>query len=283
MAHELIQPTHPSEALQGYGIVLLNHGGSTVSQDTGRDARDLTTRFGIPTFAIDRPGTARWWPDRELAHFLSTPKGYKAEMAELGDTVNAELAEAGVERALIMGRSAGGLGALALTAANVVTSQVAVYAAEPVGCKQQTVANGRRWYGLYRDIERKIQNTEPDVVRPRPPGLGPLASLGRLASMARDNATDRFHSGKVWASDAATSYMQTIAEAQPAIDMTVDFAGFSMMVDNKGYDQLNSGLADIRPGIHLERVPHTTHASFDNREFIAKRVDLVFNRLLEAS
>ncbi len=283
MAHELYEPTQPNEALEGYGIVLINHAGSTVAQDTGRDAADLRKRFGVPVLAVDRPGTGIWLRDSVLAEYLSTPAGYVAEMAGLRGAVNGTLSEAGVERSLVMGRSAGGLGALALTTAAVIESQVAVYAAEPVGCQQRTIAEGRQWYKKYGHVQDEMQATVPNLVQPNPPGLGPIAGIKRLVNMGPDNWVDRFHNGAIWASDAATRFMYGIAGTQPDTDMTVDFAETSMMVTPEQVDHLTKTIPPTRTGLHIESVPLTTHASFDNREFMADRVRLVFDRLLATS
>lgn len=280
MAIEFFKPIDYDADLEGCGIVLFNHAGSRVAQDTGRDARYMADAHGVPVVAVDRPGTAMWHKDEQLAEQLRTLVGYVGRIALLAPAINATLDSLQVQRSLIAGRSAGGLAALAMAESGAITTQKSVYAAEPVSSNQPTtVEEGRRWYSQYSRNQERHRRDNPLTILPEPAQLGLAAALSRLAYMGPDNLYDRYHNGQIWASDAALRYIQDIAINMPEVDINVDYAYLSMVTSPDIRHSLTDNLGHNFPNAHIEQVPNTTHASFDNRSLMARRMQPVLERM----
>lgn len=255
------------------GIVLFNHFGATVSQDTGRDARVMADTYYLPVIAVDRPGTAGFMPNRELAGELSNPNGYLAHMAQLGKDIDRQVECLGIARLIAAGRSAGGLGALALARSETVTSLQAVFAAEPVGCEQLPLDEGKKRYSDYLKQQKELvdESASEELVKPLPPGLSLFPMIGRGLSIPPAMLFDRFHNQKLFASDTALQYAAYIAEELSLIDTTLEFAEHSMVATPEVYERDILPIAGLREGgtpFEVKKPAGTVHSSFDNREYM---------------
>ncbi len=188
------------------GLVLFNHLGSTVSQYTGRDAQFIADRFGIAVIAADRPGTHGIIPSAGRAETMSDPEGYSDEVAKVGELVNTHLEKIGIEKTIVAGRSAAGLGALALTACQVIESQRALFVAEPVGCEPMSVEEAKGRVKQYANYQKKLQTTGPNIIKPVSDDLPLSKRLSRLVHMVLDYKFDVFHNQYIWATDASLQY-----------------------------------------------------------------------------
>jgi hypothetical protein len=255
------------------GVVLFNQFGSTVSQDAGRDAQVLADAFNLPVIAVNRPGSGGFIPSGKLANSLSTPDGYLAEMAPIGRSVDQQAESLGIEKLIATGRSAGGLGALALARSETVSSMSAIFAAEPVGCEVLPLKEG---FGRYRDYLKQQKElldaaTDEELIKPLPPGLPLLPAIGRLSSIPLAMLIDRFHNQKLFASDASLQYATYIAENLTLVDVALGFAEHSMVATPEVYERDIVPIAALREDgapFEVERLKGTVHASFDNREYM---------------
>ena len=259
----------------GAAIVLLNHVGSTVHQDTGRDANALANSFGIHVIAADRPGTAGFFPHPGLADKLCSPSGYVTEVAKLGKSIDSQLDQLGVKRTLLTGRSAGGLGALALTRSETISSQRSVFAADPVACEQMSVKSGSKRFRDYNKLQRQIQEDTQDdcLVKPLPPELNGSQRIYRAANMIPAFLYDKYHNKRIWASAATLEYAKHIALFQTRIAATIEFAERSLTVTELIYNEQVRDIQLLRTNgaqFEIRRSENTTHASYDNREFMTR-------------
>jgi pimeloyl-ACP methyl ester carboxylesterase len=267
------------------GIVMFNQFGGTVSQDTGRDAQVLADACSLPVIAVDRPGTADFMPRREFARQLSTPDGYLAQMSNLGRDIDRRAEDIGIAKLIATGRSAGGLGALALARSETVTSLSAVFAAEPVGCEQMPLKEGKKRYSGYLKEQKKLLNaaTADELVKPLSPGLSLFPAVSRIASMLPAMLIDRFHNQRLFASDAAIQYAGYIAEHLSLVDTTLEFAEHSMVATPEVYERDIRPIAALRKDgapFEVKKPDGTIHASFDNREYMGKVIEPTIRRTL---
>lgn len=258
-------------------IILFNHVGSSISQDTGRDAQDMANRFGVQVIAANRPGTGGVLPSRELASKLSTVAGYAGEMALLGKKIDREVDQLGVTRLVGVGRSAGALGILTLARTETVGLNYLV-ATEPVATTKMSVEAGQKWFKDYNAWQSNFQKEDVSnvLIKPVGPGLGFVDSAVRIAVNAQAFLYDQSNSKNIWASDAALEYMAHIAEHQPYLDTTITYAEHSLVATPEVFDNLVVPISRLRSDgsepFVVQRVPNTTHASFDNRDFMAQQV-----------
>lgn len=270
---EIYEPTDGEFANNEAGIVLLNQFGATVSQDTGRDGCVMADTFRLPVIAVNRPGTAGFMPHPKLARELSSPAGYLAHMAHLGKDIDKQAERLGIERLLVTGRSAGGLGALALARSETVTSINAVFAAEPVGCEQMPLNEGKKRYADYLKQQKKLLKSpiSEGLVKPLSPGLSFFPAVGRIVSIPPAALYDRFNNQELFATNAACEYATYIAEELDSVDTTLEFAEHSMVATPEVYERDILPIADLREtgAPFMVRQPtRTVHASFDNREYM---------------
>jgi pimeloyl-ACP methyl ester carboxylesterase len=268
------------------GIVLFNQFGGTASQDTGRDARVLADTFNLPVVAVDRPGTASLMPHRKLEQSLATPHGYLLEMSELGRDIDRQVDSLGIKKLIAAGRSAGGLGALALARSEMVTSLVAVFTAEPVGCEDMPLKEGTKRYSEYLKSQKELLDaaTDDELVKPLPPGLALFPAISRLISIPPAMLVDRFHNQRIFASDAALEYAAYIAERLTLVDTTLEFAEHSMVATNEVYDRDIRPLSELRAEngapFEVKKPSGTVHASFDNRDYMSKVIAPTIDRTI---
>lgn len=257
-------------------IILFNHVGSTIAQDTGRDAQDMADRFGVQVIAANRPGTGGILRNRELAQRLSTTSGYVKEMGIVGKQIDHEVDQIGVERLIAVGRSAGGLGALTLARSKTVGLDYLVVT-EPVASSKMTVESGQKWFREYNEWQSKFQKADVHnvLIKPVGPGLSFVDSTRRIAANAYGFLNDQSNSKHVWASDAALEFMAQIAKDQPDLDTSITYAEHSLVASQEVFDGLVVPIANLRtegaPFV-VQRAPNTTHASFDNRDYMAQLV-----------
>lgn len=266
------------------GIVLFNQFGATVSQDAGRDAQFMADAFNLPVIAVNRPGTAGFRPNRKLAGHLSTPSGYLAEMTPIGKAIDRQVENHGIAKVIATGRSAGGLGALALSRTETVSNMKAVFAAEPVGCEQLSLKDGAKRYSDYLKYQKELLDaaTDDELVKPLPPGLSLFPAVGRLLSIPPAMIFDRFHNQKLFANDAAQRYAEYIARNLTPIDTTIEFAEHSMVATPSVFIELESiaGLRHAGAPFIVKRAPRTVHSSFDNRTYMNEAIEPTIARTL---
>ncbi|HVX47887.1 MAG TPA: hypothetical protein VHA05_00825 [Candidatus Saccharimonadales bacterium] len=281
----VFEPTDGHFSDQETGVVLFNQFGATVSQDAGRDAQVMADSFHLPVLAVDRPGTAGFFPSKKLARRLSTPNGYLAEVAILGEKIDGKAEKLGVKKLVATGRSAGGLGALALVRSETVSSTSAICVAEPVACEDMPLKQGAERYSEYNKHQKELLNDDSmALVRPLPPGLPLLPAIGRLISIPPAMLFDRFHNQRLFASDAAIQYAAYIAENMAAVDTTLEFAEHSMVATPDVYKHDVQPVAELRkegaPFV-VKQLSGTVHASFDNRNEMNRVIAPTIERTIE--
>jgi pimeloyl-ACP methyl ester carboxylesterase len=267
------------------GIVLFNQFGAIVPQDAGRDAQVLANSFNLPVIAVERPGTDSYIPHKELAETLSSPDGYLAAMSSLGKRIDRQVDNLGITKLITAGRSAGGLGALALARSETVSSLSAVFAAEPVACEQLPLKEGAKRYSDYLKQQKEIleDSNSEELVRPLSPGLSLLPAIGRLISIPPAMLIDRFHNRKLFASNAARQYATYIAKNLRLVDTTLVFAEHSMVAAPEVYEGDMLPIADLRTdgaGFEVKKTKGTVHASFDNRDYMNKVIEPTITQTL---
>lgn len=256
------------------GIVLVNHAGSVVSQDTGRDAEALANNLGIAVLAINRPGTGGFFPSTSCKNLLASSEGYITQTVACARLVDRLADDLGLNQLIIVGRSAGGLGALALARSEVISSTHAVLAAEPPGCIAMSKKEGLQAFKNYGIRQKQLQLSK-EVIVPASSYLPRGQAALRIGSILKNVAYDRFHNSAIWSSNAAVGFLSHIAEYQPGIAVTASFAEHSLVVDDPTYTAQLAPIADMRASgspFIVNRVPKTSHASFDDREFFASLV-----------
>lgn len=263
----------PTESLDdnGLAIVLFNHLGSSIAQDTGRDAQFIADDLSVPVIAVDRPGTHGIVPSIGLARDLSTASGYMTWTARLGEEINEELDAIGAERSLVMGRSAAGVAALALTASGVIESQKSVFVAEPISCEQLDLNEAKRLFGEYGPIQQKLQDDNPEIIRSGEDGLPLNKRLSRLVHMAIDFYFDQFHNQYIFASDTSVQYMKQIAEMRTDIEAVIEFAEHSLVANPDVLAAIKTVESKRTVGADfiVRQSSNTTHASYDNRDYMS--------------
>lgn len=264
---------------------MFNQFGGKVSQDTGRDAQVMADHFNLPVIAVDRPGTDGLIPHKDLAERLSTPCGYLAEMNPLGKRIDRQAEGLGLTKLIATGRSAGGLGALALVRTETVSSISSVFAAEPVGCEDLPLKAGAKRYSDYLKEQKKLLEaaSSDELVKPLPPGLSLFPAISRLISIPPAMAVDRFHNQRLFASDAALQYAAYIAENLDLVDTTLEFAEHSMVVTPTVYERHIQPIANLRTSgapFEVRQPAGTVHASFDNRGYMNQAIEPTIDRTL---
>jgi pimeloyl-ACP methyl ester carboxylesterase len=268
------------------GVVLFNQFGGTVSQDTGRDAQVLADFFNLPVIGVNRPGTGGFSLHRQLAKASSSPDGYLAAMSPLGKEIDQQVESLGITKLISTGRSAGGLGALALARSETVSSLSAVFAAEPVGCEQLPLKEGVKRYSDYLKQQKELLDnaTVLELVKPLPPGLPLFPAIGRLLSIPPAMLIDRFHNKELFASNATRQYAMYIAENLSLIDTTLEFAEHSMVATPEIYERDILPIASLRSQdgapFEVKRPGGTVHASFDNRNYMSQVIEPTIIRTL---
>lgn len=246
-------------------LVLLNHLGSYTGQDTGRDAQAYADALGVPVLAADRPGTAGLVPHPALARSLATAPGYVEQMARVGKAVDKQLDSLGIKRTIIVGRSAGGLGALALTRTETIASEDGLFVAEPVGCEPMGTAEGARRFKEYGAHQKTLQ--ESGVIKPDNGTLPKREAIPRVISIVPAFFYDKYHNKYIWATDAAIQYLQDIATRQ-SIDVVAEFAEHSLVAAPEIYAERLSKLNGLRENFVVRQSMNTSHASYDDHRFM---------------
>lgn len=281
------QPEDGNFADTQTGIVMFNQFGGVVSQDTGRDAQVLANEYNLPVIAVNRPGTGAVMPSGRLADELSTPDGYLVHMSRMGKDIDREADALGITKLIAAGRSAGGLGALALARSETVGSLSAVFAAEPVGCEQMPLSDGKKRYSDYLKEQKELlaNAADEELVKPLPPGLPLFPAIGRLLSIPPAMFIDKFHNQRLFASDVALQYAEYIAEHMGSVDTTLMFAEHSMVASPEVYDReifpVFVSRESTAPTRFTTKKPNgTVHASFDNRDYMSQVIEPTIERTL---
>ncbi|HET6924242.1 MAG TPA: hypothetical protein VFH39_00230, partial [Candidatus Saccharimonadales bacterium] len=188
----------------------------------------------------------------------------------------------GVRRAIIAGRSAGGLGALELAATGKISQATLVYAAEPVGCQTFANGDGKRSYNQYLKLQKRLMAGDSKLpegqryfIHPRNDAkeLPLRAQASRIASMVLLNVAEAYYNESHWGQDVVADYATAISAR--GVPVHIDFADISMVLpadhaQKSSYlDRLSNG-AHRESGVSTREQPGTMHRSFDNRDFFAR-------------
>lgn len=263
-------------------VVLINQVGSSSRQDTGRDAQDIADRFGIMAVAVDRPTSHSLRQDRKLVALLA--ESPVTAMFEVAATVDRAITKEGVKRVIIAGRSAGGLGALELALTEGISDMRFVYTAEPASCYRVPAHIGIQRYGEYGKRQRAALSddarlSDSELVHPMhdAKALPPLTQAARYAAWLPQFLADKRYNREHWNRCLVPAYVAELSHGM-RIPVHVDFAETSLVLpaDTAAYADVQSCLYRIRQNsdgrFSSEVVPHTVHASFDNRQFMAHRL-----------
>ncbi|HET8709072.1 MAG TPA: hypothetical protein VFL85_02195 [Candidatus Saccharimonadales bacterium] len=269
------------------GIVLVNHAGSNHNQDSGRDAQMLADAFHTITINADRPTSYRLPRSRKLAQSLkNAPVKTMYGLAQKIENVRCSLK---LKHMIIAGRSAGGLGALELAQTNIIHHTDFVYAAEPIGCVSIPVREGYKWFRQY-DAEQRRWLSEDEaraalsgrlqLVHP-PNDLAALPPWQRLQRLIASGVlffmVDRYYNRWHWSQPLVSDYLSRLT-LQHHIRTHVDFAAHSLVLPEQrnAVPEFMQSLAEViqqNPRLlSLNIVDGTTHASFNNRSFFARRL-----------
>lgn len=290
------------ESTHGAGdmaVVYWPPAGSSVNQDGGLDARYLAEALELPVLAADHPGGGRATYDPLLAKHISDD--YLNVVAEPTEEALANLGGLGISQAIMTGRSAGGLTALAATiAADRLGSQTTqprvtgVYAAEPIAWQTRPgdddasrVSQGRKDFAAYTEKQARMLETDLELVHPEAHGLKGADAFMRMARIVLYAPTDRMHNQRLWATDAASRYAHRIASGLLDVTVQIDIAGFSMTTSDDFYAlsqpqimaerQVQDAIAEDT--FDISKVEHTVHSSFDKRSFFAERLKLLVEKV----
>lgn len=281
MKHVDVKVPQRGVVREGVGIVTMNHVGSSIHEDTGRDAQALADRFQVLTIAADRPVSVR---RKRLAGELATD-AVRATM-RVAAAVD-RMAEANRLHTLILtGRSAAGLSIMELALTEGVSGAKLLYSAEPVGCYDLDVSAGKKRFADYQAEQAQLLDADDalpqrELVHPNQDAkdLPPLTRMQRLVTMVplflRDKALNQRH----WNQALVPDYLNRIVAS--GLRSQIDFAEHSLVLptDAMQREDLLSNLhavADNSEGILSVGVADgTTHASFDNRHFYGDRLQAV--------
>lgn len=263
------------------GIVLFNHAGSTVSQDTGRDARFLAKYFQVPVIGVDRPYSGY----RIASKFVQNKLGrdYAGALAPLQSPIRQLCVSNDIRRLVFAGRSAGGTAAVVSAAAMELRgiNLAGVYTAEMAGCgiagnnSPESRAAARKSYRDYLDLQKQHQAENPALVKPEKPGLHAFAAARRATSILLAYPNDLYNHDQMWGSRVAIEATELLSETKPDTDVRIDFARDSAVASQQTIDILRT-----IDRIAVEQPRNTTHASFDNRRYFAERLSLIVDRVL---
>lgn len=276
-------------------LVVVNHMGSSIHADTGRDAQDLADRLELAVYAVDRPGSGVILPNSRLKSRLASE--YVAAHVDLGTKLNRDLESDGVTGVTIFGRSAGGLGASAL----VNTETLPVYglqANEAPGWYGMPVKDGKRLHKQYGADQKKtfdesdLKHYDHRFVRPDPSDQTGFAAVRRLASIGAAGPMDIYHNETVWNQPLMREQARRIASGMPHVDAVYGFAERSMMASDELIAELGEELPALRAAasigvegarpVQVVQHPNTLHASFDQRAFAAQSVAPLVGRMLQS-
>lgn len=280
LVKELLPETmaHPEAAL-----ILVNHMGSTALADSGRDAQHLADHFGMPAFAVDRPGSGHVGRSRTLREQLAAD--YAGAFEPLGEELHSRLEAAKIKKVTLLARSAGTLGAFVLAATDKLPV-CSMYCADGVAWKQRSVAQGKHDYQELMELQEALLKGDEGVnefVHPHGPQIGQVDRLKRLLSIPRCHYAE-WNSYDVWASDTGLRLLMRLTgnaanptQTRPAIWLDIPQVG---LTDEHDLFHLQTAA----PNAHIQRVdvPRTVHASFDNREFFARCAKPAISHLLGA-
>ncbi len=284
MSIQIKEPLLRSVIDERLGMIVFNHAGSSAHEDTGRDAQILADHFSLQVLAVDRPGSA-CWPSRSLATELY--KDYVNALTDMGKRLDHEADQRNFNRIIIAGRSAGGLGALALACTEQLSSVSYIYAAEPVGWSTISISDGQTHFRNYLKIQKQLlADDHEELVHPEPTDLQGAAKLQRLLKIPVLFWIDQLHNQAVWSQPIAYECATKVASELTELDTTIAFAAHSLVASQGIIDTQKDRLPRLRKDgqpFVVEQIHGTVHASFDRRSFFAQQLSPVVSRALLAS
>jgi len=263
-------------------VIWLNHLGSSVHTDTGRDAAAFANVLGRRVLAVDRPGSGYSRPGQGVFLGKHYPEAFRRLVRrEVAPILHAE----GIEGTVVAGRSAGGVGAIVMAAVcRDILSPWGVHAQEPVGWRAVELTQGKKMYEDYGALQDRLLEENPDLERPEPNELVGLEAARRRWTIKLHRLLDYTNSRHAFALPYSLAGALYIARAQPETYLDVRFAETSLAGDPLSIAKVGRLLQQARPDagggapIHVETVPNTVHTSFDRRNFsaghLAEAVDL---------
>jgi pimeloyl-ACP methyl ester carboxylesterase len=276
-----VKPFYPEKVpaiSETVGIVLSNHVGSSVAEDTGRDAQHLADTTGFIVIAADRPGSGWAAPNSARARLLADD--YVEASVGTARKIEKELTANGISRAVAAGRSAGGTFSLSL-ARTEIAPVTHIYAAEAAGWYEQSVSEGKHAYRQYGKMQKELLDGPVDLVRPEPSDVTGFGKISRALAIGANFFSDQYHNKHVWSQATSLRSAAYIARSMPDVFMQLDFAEHSMMAPQHQIENLQMSLPEMRLDgrdsprvqmVRVEQLPRTVHASFDNRGFFAERL-----------
>lgn len=263
-------PSNTRLRSQEVGVVMFNHGGSSVAGDTGRDAKHASEELGLPVIAADRPGSG--WSLPGQSQRLASD--YYSSMSRLAERrIMPEVEALGLNGLILWGRSAAGLAALVATTTRELPV-LATHVQEPVGWHDIDAQAGKTSISAYRGHQALLlRNEDNNIIKPEPTDQIGLAALRRKLQIRYQGPVDEINNQQLWRSRAAYNAAWHIAHRMPEVHLDIRIAEYSMVMQD--YDEVRDielnllrerGPYPLRP-VRLEVVPDTVHASFDRRDF----------------
>lgn len=286
MSEKIFHPT-ASDGHYKLGIILFNHAGSSVAQDTGRDARYLADYLRVPVIAADRPGSAGHLPSKLMQHRLGLD--YVGTIHRLQEPIEDLCITNNISRLILTGRSAGALGAVAFGAGFTMRSTTlsGIYAAEMAGSGiaghngRAARREARRAYADYRRRQSDAFNANAALVRPDPTDTHGLTYIGRALSIAASLPADFYNNDHIWGSRLGIDCALKVAQSHPHAHLQFEYANKeSAVATPESIQQFRDRLHTARHAnegatAEVYQPARTLHASFDKREYFAERLGQV--------
>lgn len=272
---------------ESVGIVLLNHMGSSHQEDSGRDGQYLANEFGLAVIVANRPGSGSFQRSTLLRDMMD--RNYPQTVRALGQKLDRAVYKLGLQEVILAGRSAGGLGALALAYTETLPA-TQLYAAETVAWEAVPSREGRTRYRQYNKNQKHMLRNDSanHLIHPEKPDVRGKAALRRLVTMPLLARSDMYHHEEVWTKPHALQLSLSIAAHLLDLGVNLEFAEHSLALTPSIWERLRA-LPDLRASrggskpFRVERVPHTVHASFDRRSFFATRLRPSIDSALQAA
>lgn len=268
------------------GLVLLNHGGSSIHHDTGREAQFYADYFGLRTIAANRSTSYRWPRDKNFRKMLDRD-GVEA-MMPLGEMISeAIISLGGIKKVILAGRSAAGLGVLELACTKTLPT-ACIYGAEPVASYSHDTKDALAYTRRYKKTEKAWVDSHPDPdERINNAKFLPLAArAGRFFSMATLMRTDVYYNRERWCRPETLARVEELLNSEETqnVKTFLEFAEHSYTAPNPAILEPFNQLVSQHPNqLSVGIVPDTYHCTFDRMTVFASRLRPVVDFALAAA
>ena len=269
-------PSEKDSVCSDAAITIFNSVGSNASQDTGRVAEEFANRFNRVTFAVDRPR-----PDIEYLYPEDVAVCGTTALLKQAQFIRRRCEERNIPLVISAGQSAGGRTALEFGKLNDELGDVSiafVYASEPVGWYKTTPQAGFKEFKTYQsrqaallreDATRTLHDKQFIHPYNDAQDLSHFMQFRRGLSIATQFGKDRLFNGVHWSQPAVPEDIKSLIAG--GVRAHVDVAEVSMVYP--GDCGLLDELVLASNGLFsADRVAHTTHSSFDSRDFLGSRI-----------